>query len=506
MRNRSSLVALLSVGAFALVFAACSAPAADGDAPDTKWSSNAAAPSSTELADGDAPTDIVIPDPTAHASTGSSVERSFARSATTAPVTAFLNRAGGTFQGGADDSSRSVSSVLSYYNRGSINLPAAGYGDADWQSLVACVKSIYAPYNVTITDSRPSGVYTEIVVTNAWASSVLGISNSVGGIAPIGQCRAVPQAVGFVFEPTYDRSGFGGVRGACEAAAHELGHTLSLSHEQLQSDLMSYAPASLSKKFQDSASACGVSASAPESCSCGGSTQDSAKQLLSIVGASTGGTTTTPSTGPTTTTTSTIAVVTPANGASVAGNGAVTVSVDGGGASNVRLVWQYTGSVLPCDGSVSGVTCTTSGTVSTWTVLAGTGPRSFYAIGTAANGAAVSTAPVSVTLTGGTTTTDAPPSVSVQLPADRVALAGGATVVFQAAVSDDNGLSDVRAIWTYNGGTLEYPMVATTTPGVYQARTTVSTSASAGWRAVDIVAADTAGQRTMSVRRYVYIQ
>jgi len=90
--------------------------------------------------------------------------------------------------------------------------------------------------------------------------------------------------VGFVFQAIYDTPGYGGLRGTCEAVAHEIGHTLSLSHERLATDLMSYAPANPAKKFQDSPSACGVSAQAPESCSCGGATQSSRRQLLSVVG------------------------------------------------------------------------------------------------------------------------------------------------------------------------------------------------------------------------------
>lgn len=486
-----------------LLLAACAAPA-PGGAPDGTFGSADAPPSSDEL-DGDAVSDIVIPDTSAHESTGSDTERSMFRAARSAPLVAFINRGGGAFRAGQDNAAADTSSILSYYRRSGVNLPASSYDDSAWSQLVSCVKQIYTPFNVTITDERPGAAgYNEIVVTNAWASSVLGLSNSVGGIAPLGQCRVVPQAVGFVFQPTYDRAGFGGVRGTCEAVAHELGHTLSLSHERLPTDLMSYAPASLSKSFQDQASACGVSASSPEACSCGGPTQDSHDQLVQMVGASDGATTT-PSTP---TTSATIAVTAPANGATLAGNGNVTVTVDGGGNANVRLVWLFNGRVLACDDGIQGVTCTTSGTRSTWTIGAGTGSRSFYAIAQAASGATVASSAVTVSLGGGTTTStvDAPPSVTTQLPADRSSYAPGQTIVFQASAADDRGLSDVRATWVYDGGSLDYPMARTTTTGVYQASTTVSASAGTGWRAVDISASDHAGQRSVSTRRYVHIQ
>lgn len=499
-------IRLPGIAALGLLLIAACAPPAPGE-PGGKFES-ADGPSSGDELENDGVSDIVIPDTSAHESTGSDTERSMFRAARSAPLVAYINRGGGAFRAGQDNAAADTSSILSYYRRGGVNLPASSYDDGAWAQLMSCVKQIYAPFNVTVTDERPGAAgYNEIVVTNAWASSVLGISNSVGGIAPLGQCRVVPQAVGFVFQPTYDRSGFGGVRGTCEAVAHELGHTLSLSHERLPTDLMSYAPASLSKSFQDQPSACGVSASAPEACSCGGQTQDSHDQLVQMVGASNGTTdTTTPSTPPTTS--STISVTAPANGATVAGNGNLTVTVDGGGNGNVRLVWLYNGRVLACDDSIQGVTCTTSGTTSTWTIGVGTGSRSFYAIAQGANGASVASSAVTVSLGGGTTTgtTDSPPSVTTQLPADRSSYAPGQTIVFQASASDDRGLSDVRATWVYNGGSLDYPMAQTTTPGVYQARTTVSASAGTGWRAVDISAADNAGQRSVSTRRYVYIQ
>lgn len=99
-----------------------------------------------------------------------------------------------------------------------------------------------------------------------------------------------------------------------------------------------------------------------------------------------------------------------------------------------------------------------------------------------------------------------PPVVTVQLPGENQTLVRGAELVFQAEVQGARAISDVRAVWTYRGGSLEYPMALTTTRGVYQARTTVTTTAQPGWRGVEIQAADDKGRRTIAARRYVYVQ
>jgi hypothetical protein len=470
----------------------------------------AAPPSSDELAHDTTPTDVAIPD-MYRSDDPSSAEKGMglASAAGGLPVTVFLNRAGGTYTAGADDASRHVSSVLSYYGRPSVSLPPAGYSGASWQELVDCVAAQYQGINVVVTDVKPAaGAYTELVVSNTWAGTALGITNGIGGIAPLGACRVVPQAVGFVFEAIYDTPGYGGVRGTCEAVAHEIGHTLSLSHERLATDLMSYAPASPAKKFQDSPSACGVSAQAPESCSCGGATQSSHQQLLAIVGAGTGagggGGTTGDTTPPT------VRIVSPTSGTSVPGNANVTIVVDASddqAATEVKLVWQYTGATLACDAAYAGVSCTHVGTRYTWTILVGSGTRSFYAYARDAAGNAAATTIVTVEATSATTPpVEEPPIVAVQLPGENQTVGRGADLIFQADVRGARAISDVRAVWTYPGGSLEYPMALTTTPGVYQARTTVTTTAAPGWRGVEIQAADDKGRRTLAARRYVYVQ
>lgn len=534
MRKRSvasgAILRALGVATSALLVACATVPSDDlsGAAPGSPRTVDtaqldpavnplvAAPPPSDELQQPGGASDVVVPD-MFKSDDASPAEKNmgFAGGASGPPVTVFLERNGGTFTAGADDATHHVSSVLSYYGRASTTLPAAGYTGAAWQELVDCVRAQYQGVNVVVTDERPAGgAYTELVVSNTWASTALGITNGVGGIAPLGACRVVPQAVGFVFEAIYDTPGYGGVRGTCEAAAHEIGHTLSLSHERLATDLMSYAPANAAKAFQDSASACGVSSQAPESCSCGGATQSSHRQLLTVVGpATTGGTTGgggTTGTGGGDTVAPTVSIAAPLTGVSLPGNAVIHVVVDASddsALSEVKLVWQYTGAVLGCDSTIQGVSCAQAGTRYTWSVLVGSGARGFYAYARDAAGNTTATPVVTIEATSATPApASSPPVVTAQLPAANQVVAAGAEVIFQAQVDADRPIADVRAVWSYTGGTLEYPMELTTTPGVYQARTTVSTTAVAGWRGVTIQAADDKGRRTATPIRYVYVQ
>ncbi len=180
MRSKLTLLALCPVAA--IFAAACSSssstePSLPVFEADPAESTQAEAPPSHDELENPGVIDVTIPAPVDGESSESERHMGVA-AATATPVVVFVNGAGGTYYAGNDNAAAHTSSILSYYNRASATLPPAGYQGAQWQELLTCMRTIYAPYNVKIVDQKPTtGTYTEIVISNTWASNALGITS-----------------------------------------------------------------------------------------------------------------------------------------------------------------------------------------------------------------------------------------------------------------------------------------------------------------------------------------
>ncbi len=189
----------------------------------------------------------------------------------------FINpcRGGETISPGFNDSRTNHSSVPNQ----TVSFPEYPYGDASWNQVMTEVRSIMAPFGLEVTDQDPGNVpHTEIITcgTSFAGSSVLGI-------APFG-CGLVANAVGFAFAEEH-----GDERELAETIVHEAGHTFSLNHLYDCEDPMTYLGGCGDKYFQSAALSCaGVSSGGAwerQSCSCGGTTQNSHQTLLGMFGA-----------------------------------------------------------------------------------------------------------------------------------------------------------------------------------------------------------------------------
>jgi MYXO-CTERM domain-containing protein len=172
----------------------------------------------------------------------------------------FLNRCEGgcPISGGGNDSRT---------NRSFIGRPGTisewGKGDEQWEQLVDCVKAMYDPYDMVITDVDPGPNVEHFEAIVAGRAGDIGISQGVGGIAPF-SCGVINNAITFSFanEPFYAN----GIDGICETVAQETAHSFGLEHAYLCSDPMTYLSPCGYKWFQDENASCGEYN--PANCQC----------------------------------------------------------------------------------------------------------------------------------------------------------------------------------------------------------------------------------------------
>lgn len=425
------------------------------------------------------------------------------------PRVLFLNRAGGTYTAGWDDSAHGVSSVVQSQGKTSVTIAAAPWDDKTWKSFVACVADEYARWNIQITDVRPSsGAYIEGVIGGTGAE--LGFGQGIGGVAPLDSysCQPLPTAIGFIFAG--NSWAVNDPQQVCEIAAHELGHSIvPLDHEYLAADPMTYLTFNGHKTFQDADAKCGEYQT--RDCICKRPTQNTVQLLNATLGPAQP---TAPPPSPPPAADSTPPVVTilsPGDGATLPANGNITVTVEASDAddavASVSLYWAFSKSTLPCDGSVQGVTCTHNGNRYAWTFAVGSGDRQLYATATDSHGNAAQSALAHVTLGSAAPPppAGAPPEVAVSSPAEGGVIHPGGALDVAVQVHDDGTITDVTMHWTNGASTTDFALHESTT-GVYAFTSTLSAAAAAGARSFTITATDDAGNKTTTPPVHLMVQ
>jgi len=181
------------------------------------------------------------------------------------PVTVFLERGGRVVDHDGEE----------------VEIPKFGGGDAAWNGIVGCVKTQFAPFQITITDSAPRGG-DYITALIGGRASLLGLDDrSTNGVGPYIPNRVQPNAMVHIFSKV--GTGERDVQNICAVTVHEVAHALGLDHTHKCGDVMSYyldrcGP----RKFLDVDAACGEFSA--RACGDGSRSQNSFRMVANLVG------------------------------------------------------------------------------------------------------------------------------------------------------------------------------------------------------------------------------
>lgn len=410
------------------------------------------------------------------------------------PLKVFLNRFGGTFRPGQDDSRQNTSIVP----RQTSTIAPWSFGDAAWNQVVTCVEDQFARFNVLIVETEPPSNerYVEHVIGGQPGN--VGLPNGVGGVAPIDNfnCRVIDTAINFTFSEVYG----GNVQAICETAAQEIAHSFSLDHELHCPDPMTYLGGCGDKEFRDLDAQCGEFQ--PRACNCNRASQNSVEIMLEKLGPAGSGTVTPPP--PTETVPPAVSITSPGDNATLAQDSTITITAtatDNAAIATTELVWDFTGDVFACPTNFGGgaVTCTRTGTVSTWNVRVGQGSRRFSVRATDSSGNTAETSKRTVNLgDAGTNPPPAdatPPLASIVSPAQSAVLPANATMTVVATATDNVGLASVELLWNFTGDVFPCPFEGQAVSCTQNGNTfTWALNVGVGLRAFQVRAIDTAGQ------------
>jgi hypothetical protein len=198
--------------------------------------------------------------------------------------------------------------------------------DAEWNAIVQCVREVYSPYAVMVTDVKPTqgGTYNRGLVGGL--SNDFGYPPTIGGLGPPSSCSPQSNVSSVTFSDAFPLMDFGTQQARiyflCGVVAQETAHGYGLEHEYSFTDNTSSCRSPMTyrndcggeKFFRGLPANCGEYATRP--CVCG-ALQNSHQRLLTAFGPGT------PITGA-----PHVTITNPTNGAMI-GNGVAIVAAAG---------------------------------------------------------------------------------------------------------------------------------------------------------------------------------
>ena len=161
----------------------------------------------------------------------------------------YLNRDGAILWPGNNDARLETSSVVQEPTA----LTPWEIDDDTWEETVACMRDLYARFDVTITDQDPGDVPHIEAVFGGHPNDV-GLPDNVAGVSPFTtDCSVIENSVVFTFTDVLPDD----PRLMCEVMAQEIAHSYGLDHEMLASDPMTYLDYDGERAFQNVTAPCG---------------------------------------------------------------------------------------------------------------------------------------------------------------------------------------------------------------------------------------------------------
>jgi MYXO-CTERM domain-containing protein len=189
----------------------------------------------------------------------------------------YLERCAGgcVLEPGNNDARYNISSIV-----GGVSVVSEFHHSEEvWQQVVQCVKEIYAPYDVQVTDVNPGDQVFHHKAIVAGAPAEIGYNNPVWGVAP-SQCTPRNNVISFTFANVMPASPLT----ICSVIGQETAHSYGLEHAYDCSDPMTYLSACGRQFFRDRVTPCGEYEPLDQ-CNCGGAAQNSHRWLRMVLGA-----------------------------------------------------------------------------------------------------------------------------------------------------------------------------------------------------------------------------
>ena len=163
----------------------------------------------------------------------------------------YLNKNGVTLSPGTNDARTNRSTIVSQQT----TIQPWNVSATTWSGTVACVRELFAPFNVTVVDTDPGNV-AHIEAVFGGSPSQVGLPNTVAGVSPFtSDCSIIENSIVFTFTDVIQQNS----RTACEIMAQEIAHSFGLDHELLASDPMTYLSYNGNRSFQNQSASCGES-------------------------------------------------------------------------------------------------------------------------------------------------------------------------------------------------------------------------------------------------------